>query len=139
DTENNYDKLFIYNGPDASSPAFPGSPFMGTSSPGTITSTHASGAITFVFTSDGSVVKAGWAASFMMLGEMAIAPEAIPGEICEGSSTMLKANATGGSGTYTYTWTPAESLSDPTAANPIATPSITTTYQLVVSDGSTQM
>lgn len=139
DTENTYDKLFIYNGPDASAPAFPGSPFMGTASPGTITSTHASGAITFVFTSDGSVVKAGWAASFMMLGEMAIAPEAIPGEICEGSSTMLKANATGGSGTYTYAWTPAESLSDPTAANPIATPSITTTYQLVVSDGSAQM
>jgi hypothetical protein len=139
DTENNYDKLFVYNGPNATSPAFPGSPFMGTTSPGSITSTHASGAITFVFISDISVVKAGWAASFMMLGEMAIAPASYPGEICEGTSAMLNAHATGGTGNYTFTWSPAASLSNPGIANPIASPSETTTYTVVVSDGTNQM
>ncbi|PKP50911.1 MAG: hypothetical protein CVT92_14030 [Bacteroidetes bacterium HGW-Bacteroidetes-1] len=139
ETENNYDKLFIFNGPDASSPAFPGSPFMGTINPGTITSTHPSGAITFNFTSDVSVVKTGWSASFMMLGEMAIAPAAYPGELCEGNSAMLNANATGGSGSYTYSWSPAESLSDPAIANPLASPSETTTYTVAVSDGTIQM
>lgn len=139
ETENNYDKLYIYNGPDVTSPAFPGSPFQGTVSPGTITSTHASGAITFKFTSDGSVVKTGWAASFMTMGEMAIAPSASPAEICQGSSSALNANASGGSGSYTYSWAPAAGLSNPNIANPIATPETTTTYTVTVNDGTTQL
>lgn len=138
DIENNYDKLYVYNGPNTSSPAFAGSPFTGTSSPGTLVSTHATGAITFVFISDYSVVRSGWAASFLMMSELNVDPEAMPAVICEGSSALLKANASGGSGNYTYNWSPAESLNDPTLANPVATPSVTTTYQVVVNDGSTQ-
>lgn len=139
DTENTYDKLYIYNGPDVNSPAFAGSPFMGTTSPGNITSTHATGAITFKFTSDNTVVKAGWAASFMVMSEMAIAPAASPAEICQGSSSVLNANVTGGSGSYSYSWTPVTGLSNATVANPIASPSETTTYTVVVSDGTTQL
>ncbi len=66
-TENTFDRLFIYNGPNSSSPQFPGSPFMGTVSPGTVMATNEQGAITFVFTSDGSVVRPGWAADFFCI------------------------------------------------------------------------
>lgn len=58
-----------------------------------------------------------------------------PDEICEGESTQLNALASGGSGSYNYTWEPASSLSDPTIANPIATPLETTTYSVTVNDG----
>ncbi len=64
ETESGYDYLYIYNGPTTSSPQIAGSPFHGTTSPGTVISTHETGAITFRFTSDGSAVRAGWAASF---------------------------------------------------------------------------
>lgn len=45
--------------------------------------------------------------------------------LCKGDETALNP---GGNDTYTYQWTPAESLDDPTASNPIASPSETTTY-----------
>ena len=40
----------------------------------------------------------------------------------------------GGSGEYTYQWTPAETLSNPGILNPVATPLDTTTYILTVTD-----
>lgn len=52
-------------------------------------------------------------------------------ELCIGASVQLKAG--GGS---KYSWTPATGLSNPAIANPIATPSVTTTYQVQVSSGS---
>lgn len=64
DVENNYDKLFIYNGTNDQAPQFPGSPFTGTTSPGTIMASNPEGAITFKFTSDNIVVKNGWSANF---------------------------------------------------------------------------
>jgi gliding motility-associated-like protein len=36
---------------------------------------------------------------------------------------------------HTYTWFPATGLNNPNATNPIATPSVPTTYQLIVADG----
>lgn len=56
-------------------------------------------------------------------------------EICDGSSTQLHAYCNGGSGNYTYLWSPAESLDDPTIMNPVATPSATTMYTCEVNDG----
>jgi len=58
-----------------------------------------------------------------------------PAEICAGESTQLFAEATGGSGNYSFSWT-----SDPpgfvsTEANPIVTPEETTTYFVEVFDG----
>ncbi|HON19232.1 MAG TPA: T9SS type A sorting domain-containing protein, partial [Salinivirgaceae bacterium] len=64
DVENSYEKLYVYDGPNASSPQIQGSPFTGTNSPGTFMATNAEGAITFKFTSDGMVTKPGWSASF---------------------------------------------------------------------------
>jgi gliding motility-associated-like protein len=51
--------------------------------------------------------------------------------ICDGDSTQL--NVTGGT---SYSWSPATGLSDPTIANPYASPSTTTTYTVTASAGT---
>ena len=57
-------------------------------------------------------------------------------EICEGSSTTLHALPVAGTGNYTFSWTPANTLSDPSGRNPVASPAVgTTTYSCHVSDG----
>lgn len=67
---------------------------------------------------------------------LAVAPSAEPATICVGQSAHLYANASGGSGNYTYQWT-----SDPPGftadvANPVVSPTETTHYFVEVSDGS---
>lgn len=52
--------------------------------------------------------------------------------ICQGNSTTLLA-----SGGTTYSWSPTTGLSNPSIANPIATPTATTTYTVTVGNGST--
>ena len=55
--QNGFDFLHIYDANGTSNP-FPGSPFTGTTSPGTLTAS--TDAITFHFLSNGSTVAAGW-------------------------------------------------------------------------------
>ena len=62
---------------------------------------------------------------------------ATPSSICNGESSQLNATAVGGTHNYTYSWSPSLGLSDPLAANPIASPNNTTTYTCTVSDGQT--
>ena len=51
-------------------------------------------------------------------------------------STTLHATPIGGTGQYSYSWTPETGLSNPSAQNPIATPPVgTTTYTCQVGDG----
>ena len=57
-TEANYDNLTVYDGPDTLSTIV--GVFDGTEIPDPISSTHATGALTFVFDSDGSVVRSGY-------------------------------------------------------------------------------
>lgn len=52
--------------------------------------------------------------------------------ICPGFTSQL--NASGGT---SYTWSPASSLSNPNIQNPIASPSITTTYSVIIENNST--
>ncbi len=59
--EDGWDYLYVYDGPDTSSPTL--GAFTGLTVPGPFTSTHATGALTFVFTSDGSTNYTGWEAS----------------------------------------------------------------------------
>ena len=68
---------------------------------------------------------------------MTVNATASPSSICEGSSTQLQANAGGGTGNFTYSWTPTTGLSNPNIYNPVATPTQTTTYTCHVSDGQT--
>ena len=59
-------------------------------------------------------------------------------ELCEGESTTLHAQASGGTGNYTYTWSPANTLNNGSIADPVATPPVgVTTYTCNVSDGIT--
>lgn len=56
--------------------------------------------------------------------------------ICSGACAAIGGSpaASGGTGHYTYAWTPATGLSSATVANPTACPTTTTTYTLTVTD-----
>ena len=59
-----------------------------------------------------------------------------PEEIELGESTTLSANVTGGTGNYSYTWSPNDgSIAQPHGASTTATPTVTTTYSVLVDDG----
>ncbi len=76
------------------------------------------------------------------VGSMSASATADDNELCESESTTLHALPVNGSGNYTYNWTPANTLDNPTSQHPMATPSLgTTTYTCHVSDvgwGNTQ-
>ena len=57
---------------------------------------------------------------------------AVPATICAGQESQLYIFATGGTGVYSYTWTPANSLNFSNIFNPIATPLETTNYNVLV-------
>ncbi len=52
--------------------------------------------------------------------------------VCLGDSVQLQASGPG-----TYSWSPAATLDDPNATNPLAFPSVTTTYTLTLTDSVT--
>ena len=56
--ENNWDYLYVYDGPDATYPLV--DEYTGNTIPDPVTSTDPSGALTFVFDSDGSITSAGY-------------------------------------------------------------------------------
>ena len=139
-TESGYDFLNIYDGNTATDSNLIGQ-YSGTDSPGTVTASTPGGALTFKFTSDRYENAAGWVAMIKCLTdepeplEVTISDNA-QGCVTEGNSVQLTANATGGTGNYTYSWTPATNLDDPTSPNPTATPTEETTYTVTVSDGN---
>lgn len=53
--------------------------------------------------------------------------------ICSGASTSLNATTPGG---ISYAWTPTTGLSNPSIANPVATPSATTSYVVAVTNSN---
>ena len=56
--------------------------------------------------------------------------------ICAGGNTPIGGVATGGTSPYAFSWSPSTGLSNATVANPIASPSMTTTYYLTVTDAN---
>ena len=62
-------------------------------------------------------------------------------DLCDGESTTLHAIPSGGAPeNYTFTWSPAATLSNPNSQNPVATPAVgNTTYSCHVSDGFTDI
>lgn len=59
-----------------------------------------------------------------------------PAIINSASSSNLNAIATGGTGNYSYQWTPEPSLNNPDIQSPVASPLETTIYTCELSDGS---
>lgn len=70
-------------------------------------------------------------------GALTSIPTATPGIVCTGNSVQLRAEASGGSGTYTYSWSSAPTGFTSNNANPIVNPSVNTTYNVAVFDGFT--
>jgi hypothetical protein len=71
-------------------------------------------------------------------GPLTVNPTAMPSSLCQGASSQLFANAGGGSGNYTYTWTCTPPGIPPWTSgfpNPSVTPDSTTIYHLSVYDG----
>ncbi|MFH1119799.1 MAG: PKD domain-containing protein [Bacteroidota bacterium] len=61
--------------------------------------------------------------------------KAVPSSICRGESSQLNVFVSGGTGSYTYLWSPGKSLNDSTISNPIANPTVTTLYNVIVKEG----
>ena len=89
-TEPVLDKLVIYDGTAAGTLL---GTYSGTTLPPTFTGSTASGALTFVFTSDGSVVRAGWIANVTCA----------PPPTCIKPNTLLSSNITTNSATLAWT------------------------------------
>lgn len=103
---------------------------------------------TWKYTKDGSVTDGddmGWIDEIIFptmeipAGPLSANIEVASTEMCEGDSLLLSANVSGGSGEYTYSWSPVFTLSDPEAAETWAYPASTTTYTLTVSDGDDEV
>lgn len=130
-----YDYLSIYNGSSAMAPLL--GTYCGTNSPGEINATSSDGALTFEFRSDYADNFPGWEANLSCAGgPLNIIANAFPATVCQGSPSQLVAVVTGGTGSYTYQWTPATYLDDPSVANPIALPETNITYTVTISDSA---
>ncbi|MDD2982240.1 MAG: PKD domain-containing protein [Crocinitomicaceae bacterium] len=70
------------------------------------------------------------------LSAQCIASAGVDASICVGNSVVLGSAtvASGGTAPYTYQWAPSNGLSCTTCPNPTASPSITTTYTLTITD-----
>lgn len=55
---------------------------------------------------------------------------------CAGDSVMVGTTATGGTGPYTYSWSPSTGISSPTSATTYANPASTTTYTVTITDNT---
>ena len=67
---------------------------------------------------------------------LAVTATATPSSILTGQSSQLSMTASGGSGTYTYSWTSNPAGFTSTLQNPTVTPAVTTVYTAHVSDGT---
>ncbi|OFY13146.1 MAG: hypothetical protein A2X11_05055 [Bacteroidetes bacterium GWE2_42_24] len=130
-----WDYLNIYNGTTTSAPLI--GTYCGTTTPPSFTATNTSGAITFKFHSDGMVAKAGWKAYVECLGgNLTATVAAFPPDVCSGNTSQLGTLTMGGTGSYTYEWSPAEYLDNPSSPTPIATAPSTTEFSVNIYDGS---
>ena len=69
---------------------------------------------------------------------LSISPSAIPQTICEGDSTTLYPNVSGGSGNYTFEWNDGTQVVSTDSLVRVA-PTTTTTYTLTVNDGTNSL
>jgi len=67
---------------------------------------------------------------------LAVVASATPSTIVQGNSSQLSATASGGTGTYTYSWTSVPAGFTSASQNPVVSPAVTTQYNVTVSDGT---
>ena len=125
--ESGYDFLYIYDGPNTTSPSL--GVYSGAVAPGLVqaTTTNTSGCLTFRFTSDVVVNQAGWTAIISCIAPcetinanlVSTSPIAGSGgiiRICQGSSVTFNGNGTFSSGSSTgatYSWNFGDGSSSP--------------------------
>jgi hypothetical protein len=85
---------------------------------------------------DGTQTKGDTVTVTVTLGTLSVIATATPSSVCIGSSSQLNAQASGGTTTYTYSWTSLPVGFTSNIQNPIVQPTITTTYIAHVNDGS---
>jgi len=68
-------------------------------------------------------------------GPVTVTAVAYPFEICIGASSQLTAQSTGGTGTYTYSWSSVPSGFSSYLQAPVVYPLVTTTYYVSINDG----
>jgi len=56
--------------------------------------------------------------------------------LCAGDCVVLQSSISGGSGNFSYQWSPSVGLNNPNLANPLACPAVSTTYRLQVTDAN---
>jgi len=66
---------------------------------------------------------------------LSVTATANPSSVCLGGSSQLNCIPWGGSGTYTYSWSSSPSGFTSAIQNPVAQPTMTTVYTVVVNDG----
>ena len=82
-----------------------------------------------------------WCCTYYIAGSIPLVANAGPDQyICTGSSVVIGGTPAAGGGTepYSYSWSPTTGLSNPNIANPTASPTVTTTYTLTVTDGDSE-
>lgn len=72
-------------------------------------------------------------------GSLNVIANAWPFEFCGTGTSQLGAYVIGGTGDYTYSWSPTGGLSNPDIQFPEATPLGTTVYQVTVNDGQNSL
>ena len=70
---------------------------------------------------------------------LALQVVANPATICNGSYSQLAAIVSGGTGSYTYSWTSDPAGFTSTEQNPVVYPTVTTTYFVEVNDGASTL
>lgn len=68
-------------------------------------------------------------------GPLSTTPIATLDTVCSGAQSQLKAQASGGSESYTYSWTSNPSGFTNALANPFVSPTVTTMYYVTIDDG----
>ncbi|MDD5509121.1 MAG: C25 family peptidase C-terminal domain-containing protein, partial [Bacteroidales bacterium] len=69
------------------------------------------------------------------IGAFSVELTVTPPDVCIGDTSQFNVEVSGGSGVYTYQWTPTTYLSDTTSATPFAVVLENTTYTVTVNDG----
>ena len=122
------ENIYFYDNPEGDFPAFPQMHNMLTSYEFWALDDNGGGLV-YVFD---------YLVNYELIGEIPLSVSInAPAEICLGETIELKSQVSGGTGDYTFSWTPAELLDDAEIQNPTATPTEAgeITFTVTVDDG----